>query len=468
MSTSRSRLGWTFWLPAVAVSAGLGAGAWYKYSRTELPSLPLGPTARAGEGTHGGVSVDVITPQPGGIERVCVQPGTVEPFESADLFAKVSGFLAEQSVDIGTRVKRGQVLARISLPEFEKQAIRDAAKVDDAKAKVQQAEARVKSAQADYRAARAQVAFTEADVKAKSAYREFRQKQANRMKELSAQSAIDERVVDEKEDQYQAAVGAELAAKERINTAKSQAEAAQAKIAQAQADLAEAKADVGVADAELEKTKVWLNYGVITSPYDGVITRRSFFPGDFIRSAEAGGVNTPLLSVDRTDKMRVVVQVPDRDVPYVTVGDPVTLHIDALPGRTFSAKVSRYAQSEDPSTRLMRTEVDVPNPDGVLSRGMYGRATIVLDAGAPHAVRIPSTAVAERGADGRAAVRVVRDGRVHLAHVTLGSDNGIEVEVTSGLAPSDRVVVRSSAPVQEGTEVNVSEAAGEAHAAAGH
>jgi RND family efflux transporter MFP subunit len=458
------------WLGGFAAGViGIVAAGWYLSSRPGLVSSALDTSAPAADpvGQSPGVVVDVVAPRPGGIERVCDQPGTVEPFESADLYAKVSGFLAEQTVDIGSRVKRGQVLARISLPEFEKQVVRDAAKVQDARARVRQAAAKVDSARADARAAQAQVAFAEADVKSKAAYRKFRKKQLDRITELNNQQAIDARVVDEKEDQYEAAFGAELAAKERVTAVKSQADAADAKIAQAEADRDVAEAEVGVASAELEKTKVWLDYAVITSPYDGVITRRSFSRGGFVRAAEAGAANTPLLSVDRTDLMRVVIQVPDRDVPYASVGDPATVTIDALPEKTFSGTVARFAQAEDSSTRLMRTEVDVPNPGGRLRRGMYGRATIVLEPGTPTAFRIPSTALADRGEGDKASVRVVREGKVHLVPVTLGADNGLEVEVIRGLSPADQVVVRSSAPALEGTDVQVN-VVRDPHAPAGH
>ena len=159
-----------------------------------------------------------------------------------------------------------------------------------------------------------------------------------------------------------------------------------------------------------------LGYTVVTSPYDGVVTKRHFSRGDFVRGADSGGERVPLLAVERTDLMRVVVQVPDRDVPYVTVGDPAALEIDALPGRNFTAKVSRYADSEDPASRLMRTEVDVPNPDGVLRRGMYGRATLTLATGAD-ARRCGCRPGRVDKSGKKPTVRVVRDGAVRAVPV---------------------------------------------------
>ena len=159
----------------------------------------------------------------------------------------------------------------------------------------------------------------------------------------------------------------------------------------AAAKSAEAAAEqaLAIAKATLEKDRALFAYSRITAPFDGVVTHRSMFPGYFVRAATESG-NQPLLTVQRTDKMRVVVQVPDRDVIYAYVGDPVTIEIDALPGVRYSKQISRIAQSQDPQTRLMRLEVDLPNPTGKIRDGMYGRATILLDKGADVNAKSPS------------------------------------------------------------------------------
>jgi multidrug efflux pump subunit AcrA (membrane-fusion protein) len=137
------------------------------------------------------------------------------------------------------------------------------------------------------------------------------------------------------------------------------------------------------------------------------------------------------------------------------------IEIDALPGVEFktqsdkSVAVSRWSDAEDPTTRTMRTEVDVPNPAGTLRHGMYGRATLILSEGTPNAFRVPSAALAGKSEGGRGAVRIVRDGKVHLVPVRYATDNGVEVEVVTGLTAGDRVIVRTSGPVEEGAAVAV-------------
>ncbi len=225
-------------------------------------------------------------------------------------------------------------------------------------------------------------------------------------------------------------------------------------MAQAEADIEHAKAEVQVAAAVLAKAKVLWNYTKIESPYDGVITLRKFHRGAFILSADDGGT-MPLLTVVRTDQMRVIVQVPDLDVPYVNVGDRATIDIDALPGKSFVGTVSRIANAEDPRQKTMRVEVDLPNPDGLLREGMYGGATIELESPS-NALTVPSSALVEKGDNQNGKLYVVRDGKAHLLSVTIGQDDGRRMEIVRGLSPQDEVVAGFRGAIGEGVPVTVS------------
>ena len=120
------------------------------------------------------------------------------------------------------------------------------------------------------------------------------------------------------------------------------------------------------------RAKANLDYAKIVAPFDGVVTHRTFHPGALIRSATEGG-QQPLLTVKRTDLMRVVVLVPDGDVVLTKVGDTAVVSVDALGGRSFTGTLARIARAED-AERMMRVEIDLPNPDNVLCDGMYGKA----------------------------------------------------------------------------------------------
>jgi RND family efflux transporter MFP subunit len=451
-------------LVSLVALGAVGAGGWYAFVRSGAVAGASQSSQEGKANVAAGVPVEVASPRRGGIDRVCRQPATFEPIESADLYAKVSGYLAEQHVDIGYRVRAGDVLARVSVPEYEKQVKQDTADVARAEARVEQMAAAITTAEADLGAATAAVALARAEKKSKASYRAYREKQRDRVKGLVARMAIEAKLGDEQEDQYQASVSADLAATEAVGVAKQKEGAARARVQQAKADLKYAQAEVTTARARLEKAQVLLDYTIIRSPYTGVVTRRNFHPGDFVRSAEAGGDRIPVLAVERTDVMRAVIQVPDRDVPFVDLGDPAVVEVDALPGVIFKSEggeklvVSRLAASEDHHTRMMRTEVHVKNQDGKLRRGMFGRVSLTLHVGARDALRVPSAALVGKADGGRGTVRVVREGKVHVVPVRYGKDDGSDVEILNGLTLADRVIVRANGPIEEGTAVEAADA----------
>jgi RND family efflux transporter MFP subunit len=394
------------------------------------------------------LAVDVIRPQKG-MDYEVEQPGSVHAFESVQLHAKVAGFLKKQNVDIGDRVKKDQVLAVIAVPELDKQLQRNRASLEQARAHVKQMEARVLSARADQKAAEAAVEQADAAYESAKAWVRFRSKQHQRIKDLFDSQSIAERLVDESKERYEASLETERAAKAAIATTSANVVAAAARIKQAEADVAGAESEVKVAQAELEKTQVMLDYATIIAPFDGEICHRNFFPGDFIRSA-AEGSSQPLLTIQRTDKLRVVVQVPDTAVPFLDKGDPATVRIDSLPGRKFPAKVSRKAGSEDPNTRLMHVEVDLPNPTGEIGDGMYGKVRILLDR-FPNLLSVPSSCLV-RTPQGQPAVYVVEGEQIRLRQVRICKDNGQRVCVTSGLSAGDLVVLTPTAGIASGVE----------------
>jgi RND family efflux transporter MFP subunit len=323
----------------------------------------------------------------------------------------------------------------------------------DAEAQVAQMKSRVATAQAGAEVAQANIRLAEADLLKTQAALAYAQKQYDRVKALFALKSVDEGLVDEKLDNLGAGQSAERASEAAVLSAKAELTSAQAKIDQAKADLDEATAKVDVSRADLQRTQVLLEYTKIISPYDGVITLRQFHRGDFILAADQGGTE-PLLRVAKTDVMRVVVQVPDDDVPATHPGEKAVVLIDALPGRSFTGHVSRMADTEDPATRTMRTEIDLPNPDGLLREGMYGRVTIVLHDKPPGAFTLPSPCIRDEQAT-HAWVYVVRAGKLHRTPIIIGADNGSFTEVISGLSKDDEVVVSFNGPMGEGVPADI-------------
>lgn len=416
------------------------------------------PAARADEAGSKVKSIPVrfIHPKKGLLKRLSTQPGSVQAYESVRLFAKVPGFLKKQNVDIGDRVKKGNELAVVDVPELEAQVLRNSAAVDQAKAKVRQMKARVNSAKADLDAAKSGVVQAEATAKSAASWVRYRTLQHKRLKELFASRSIEEKLVDESKERFEASVETELSAQAAVVTSKAKVVASDAKIDGAQADVVVAESEVRVAQAELTKAEVQVAFATITAPFDGVVVHRSSVPGDFVRSANEGGSHEPLLTIHRTDVMRVIVYVPDRDVPFTDPGDAALVEIDALTGKKFPAKVSRVSRSEDTQTRSMRVEIDLPNPTGRICHGMYGKATIVLDKNADQ-FSIPSACLAGKAENGVGEVYVIRDTRAHLVKVQLGIDNGLRVAVVEGLRADDRVIHQPGSELSNGVAVTPTE-----------
>lgn len=434
-----------------AIAMGIGS-IWGESAHRSTEEASPRTSNGHGKNTHLRSKVDVVHPSAGGCARTVELPGTVRAFDYANLYSRVSGFLKTQSVDIGDHVKKGQLLAELDVPDIEQELQRNRAELGLAEAQVKQKSAAVQTALADADVAASMVAYAEAEVGRTVAARSFRQKQYIRMKDLSGMKAIDERLVDEKQDEHEAAVSAQEAATAKVLTAKSEVVASKAKVEEARANLEEAKSRVAVAQTMVRKSEVQLAYSKIVSPYDGVVTERTFHIGDFIQSADDGN-RKPILQVQKVDVMRLIVQMPDRDVAYTDVGDRAEFKIDALGGEVRQGAVSRYANSEDERTRSMRTEVDLKNPDGKLRDGMYGQVVLYLQEANPNAVHIPSACLVGRTKGGKANVFACVDGKLRLTPIKTGYDNGVVVEVTEGLNADSQVVFAPGGDLVDGAAV---------------
>jgi HlyD family secretion protein len=428
----------------VMLAAGVAGAMWYLRPSHDAQAAPRSTPAASeasadNQSDEAAVTVQVVHPAPGGITRTSAQVGSVHAFEEADLYAKVSGYLKTLNVDIGDRVKEGAELAVIDDPELIKERDHASAVLRQSKAAVKQAQAAVTSFEASAERAAAEVARY-------TSTRRFREKELARYEALYQQRAVPKSVVDEEEEHLDSAKAAEMAARAAVAEAK-------AKVEQAKADLLGAEATVQVSDATLQKMDELVKYLTIRSPYNGVVTKRNVHPGDFIRSA-ADGIQPPLLHVARTDKLRIVTYIPDRDVPYVDIGDRADVMLDAL-NATITGKVWRFADSEDPESRTMRTEILYINQDGKVRQGMFGQARVILEQ-ANAALSIPSHCIAGESKNGKAAVFVVRDGKAKKTEVKVGADDGLHSEIVQGLGPKDSIIENVNA-VQDGTPVIVPE-----------
>jgi RND family efflux transporter MFP subunit len=222
-------------------------------------------------------------------------------------------------------------------------------------------------------------------------------------------------------------------------------------IAQQAADRS--RADFLIAQSNLQRLKILVDYEQLRAPFSGVVVARNYDPGVLVPAATTSTASTsvPVLVVAKVDRLRVYLYVPQSDASFVRVGDPAQITFDEFPGRVFAGRVSRFSRALDPGTRTMLTEVDLPNDRQTLMPGMY--AQVRLKRKQPKAYPIvPDEALVFRNEKVFVPL-VTADKRIHLQPVTLGADNGTEVQVTAGLAGDEMIALGVGQTVSEGLRV---------------
>lgn len=341
-------------------------------------------------------TVVVVTAKQGAAKKHLRLPGTLEAWERAQLFAKVTGYVQELRVDIGDEVKKDQVLAKLSIPEM-------APELRRASAEVPAAQSQIDKAKAD--AALAKVTY----------------ERLSKLREREA-SAITQQEVD-------------------VAAAKQQA---------AEAQVRALESGLDVAKARVSEIGAMMNYATIKAPFAGIVSSRNADIGALVTQ----GAKAPILEVSRVDKLRLAIDLPEAVVPHVSLGQEVTFSVDAMPGKAFNGTVARTAGALKPGTRSMRIEVDVDNEGRALSPGMYAKIEFGY-AGMPGALVLPATTV--RSTEGANHVLVVDSGGVvRRIPVTLLMDDGAEVVVTGQeLNAQTRVVLTGPPGLVEGQSVDV-------------
>jgi len=355
------------------------------------------------------VLVSLAKPEVQRISDSLTLTGSVTPYEQATLYAKVDGYLKAMHVDIGDHVRRGQLLAEIDVPEMQSELEEKRAEVEREKAALVQARAALKQYQA-------QVRFEELHYRRLDGIRE-------RDPDVLPQHTVDE--------------------------ALAQYEVAQSKLAKAEADVNAAEASHAAAQAKLETLERLARYSRITAPMAGVVTERFVDPGDLVQSASSSRTDAaPLVSLARVDRVRVLVDVPEPQAPYVRRGTAAELRVSGL--EAVRSEVRRTSDVLDPGTRTLRAEVHLPNPERKLRPGMTARVTLNLRT-VEDALTVPVSAVRPEGE--QYSVFVVEGGVARHRPIRGGMETGDWIQVVEGLSPSDSVVVTAANPLRDGMAV---------------
>lgn len=212
-------------------------------------------------------------------------------------------------------------------------------------------------------------------------------------------------------------------------------------------DLDVARAKRTSSEAALKRLDTLIGYAEIRAPFDGVVTERFVDAGALVQQG-------PVVTVMDASKVRILVDAPEPEVRFVKVGAGADVKLGALPGKTFVARVARRADALDVPTRTMRAELDAPNPDGALLPGMYAAVSLELERHAG-ALLLPGKAILIE--QGKPVVWTASDGRAKKVPITTGIDDGVQTEVTSGLAGAEAVILPGAQALTNGVRVEVSE-----------
>jgi HlyD family secretion protein len=378
------------------------------------------------------VSVTVAHPTKCTIHYVVQQPGRIEPFEQTPIYAKIPGYVRTVRVDIGDRVKQGELLVEMSVPEVVEAHHAKEALVTQAQLGVKQAEQAIDVIQASLETVKAELEVTKAGrEKTSAAYKRW-ESECRRFEKLTADKVVDAQSRDEVLNQCRSAEAADKEAAARIRGAEAGLTEAGARLAKARTDLAAAKNHLLVSEDDEREAAALLNYSRILAPFDGVIADRQVHTGHFLNAANGSTTGRPLLVVVRTDKVRVFAEVPEADAVRVAAGETGRIRVQTLNDREFEGKVAGTSWSLDPTQRTLRTEIDFPNPEGILRPGMYCHS--LIDVEHADAWEVPASAVLVR--DETTFSFEVRDAKTHRLPLRLGLRDGKNVEVLKIQLPS--------------------------------
>jgi RND family efflux transporter MFP subunit len=395
--------GWIF-IPVVIVLA-LIAWRWVGRS-TSVADDADHPVATSGEATAAVARVERRT-----IANTLKIAGEFKPFQDVDVHAKVAGYIKVIYVDVGTHVTHGQTLAILEVPEL-------AAQLAGADAAVRRATEEIGRAQGDLERARS------AHAAAHSAYARLNDAAKTRQG---------------------------LVAQQELDDAQAKDLESEAQVSSAKAALSAAQQELEVAQANQKQMAALSDYTRITAPFAGVITNRYADTGALVAAGTSSSTQAmPVVRLAQVSVLRLVLPVPESLAAQIHLRDLVKVHVQAL-NQDIQGKVSRFADSLDQQTRTMQTEIDCDNHDGRLIPGMYTETELSLRE-KPNALTIPLEAVVRNGDD--ATVLAVNSQSVlEERHVKLGLEDNSRIEVLSGLAEGDRVVIGNRSQFRSGQKV---------------
>jgi RND family efflux transporter MFP subunit len=367
------------------VAGALALGAWRSYSMNREA------VATSEQRRDFVPSVRVATVRASVGDELATLPATTLAFSAANIFARASGYIDKREVDIGDRVKQGQLLAEILAPELDHQIAQATATLAQLKAAVVQAQANMGIAQDTW----------------------------NRNSPLVSKGWV---------------------SPQQGTTDTQNVKAQEAAVNVAQANVRAQEAQLMVLDQQKA-------YQRIVAPFDGVITQRNIDVGSLVQADATSG--TFMFTLMQSNVIRTQVYVPQDQALGVSPGIDAVVRVPEIPGRTFSGKVARIAHALQPGTRTLLTEIDISNPDGALTPGTYCTIELHIPRNTP-SLLVPAEAVIFNA--GGLHVAVLENGVAHIRDISIARDLGTEVEVREGVKQGDQVILNPPVDLVEGSK----------------
>lgn len=396
----------------------------------------------------GSLAVSVTAPKEQPLRRYILQPGIVTSYEETPIYPKLAGYLEDVKVDIGDKVKKGDQLCKIWVPEIEEAVAVKRAKVNEGEKTVLKALQDLRQAEANIVVWQSRVKSAIALVGVQDALRERWEGEYSRDEKLTlnnskavATGILDPKTVMEVKHQLEAAKSALAEAMAGEKSAEASLEESKARCEQSRADVKVSEENLNVWRAELREQVAWLSYSKVEAPFDGIITRRIIHTGHFVQPTNSGTTSKaaePLFVVMRTDLMRVVVQVPEYDAALVKDGAEAIVKLQAYRGQEIKAKVTRSSWALNSDSRTLRVEIFLKNPwDNPkleLEPGMYANVSIAADV--PGTLTLPSETILTDG--NKDYIFLIENGKATRVNIKKGYYYGRLTEVMGREVPGDK------------------------------
>jgi RND family efflux transporter MFP subunit len=334
-----------------------------------------------------------------------------QPFQEVDVMAKVAGYVRTIKVDLGDRVREGQLLAELEIPEMTDEVSKAAAVVSQGGAEIGAARDELQRAESSH-----QIAHLSHTRLLEAAKRE-----------------------------------PGLIPQQEVDVIQSRDLIAEAQLASARSKLRVEEQRTRVAKAEEARLRTMRDYVTITAPFAGTVTRRYANVGSMIQAGIASQSQAmPLVRLSQISMLRLSLPVPESLAPTIRTGQSVEVRVKSL-GRSFEGRVARFAARLDTATRTMVTEVDVSNPSGVMMPGMY--AEVSLDSNQHGDVLSAPIEAIERAGSATRVYAIDKSGVVRIVPVQIGVEDAHRAQVLSGLVENDIVITGRRTGLNAGDKV---------------